>query len=68
MIVFSGVTSGGIEYQIDDAYMAELGTQKAQKIIEEQRRIACNIVARHIEQNTQRSSEHEEGSGNPYLR
>ena len=54
MIVFSGVTGSGIEYQIDDTYMAELGTQKAQKIIEEQQRIACDIVARHIERDTKK--------------
>ena len=54
MIVFSGVTGSGIEYQIDDTYMAELGTQKAQKIIEEQQRIAYSILKRHMERNTQK--------------
>ena len=46
MIVATGATSKGVEYAIDDAYMAPRGSEDERMIIEEQRRIAHDILAR----------------------
>ena len=44
MIVATGVTSNGVEYAIDDRYMAPHGSELERRIIEEQRRAAYEIL------------------------
>ena len=54
MIVFSGNTSNGVKYEIDDQYFVDISPEEVQKIIDEQRRIAHDILVRYTERNTQK--------------
>ena len=45
MIIATGVTSNGVEYAIDDSYMAQHDSEEERRIIDEQRRIAHDILA-----------------------
>ena len=54
MIVFSGNTSSGVNYEIDDRYFVDISPEEAQRIIDEQRRIAHDILLHYTERNTQK--------------
>ena len=45
MIIKSGVTPGGVRYDIDDTYIALPGSDEEHRIVEEQRKIAFDILA-----------------------
>lgn len=49
MVIFTGVTSRGVRYSIDDAYMAKPGTEQERRVIEDQRSAAYEILRRAAE-------------------
>ena len=56
MIVATGVTSNGVEYAIDDRYMAPRGSELERRIIEEQRRAAYEILKNAARRKEQESA------------
>ena len=56
MIVATGVTSNGVEYAIDDRYMAPPGSDLEHRIIEEQRRAAYEILKKAVRRKEQESA------------
>ena len=56
MIVATGVTSKGVEYAIDDRYMAPPGSDLERRIIEEQRRAAYEILKKAVRRKEQESA------------
>ena len=56
MIILKGTTTSGVEYVIDDRYMAPRGSDVERSVMDEQRLAAYDILKKYAERHEEQSA------------